>query len=178
MRGASCLLIAAAVLTLGVSVAGQTVRTSLEQTHFSAEDAGVKHPVPLPSQVVEILRRDELVRDVLENRNMTPDNLPASWFSASEITLGSLGEKDLIVAAEGPLVGGNVDTYWVFIRKDKGYVLVLTIPTHDLIVKSSRFGGYRNLEVLAATASTVTTVYLRFDGRQYREYSAKTEDIK
>ncbi len=35
---------------------------SSEQTHFSAEEAGVHNPVPLPDDVLAILKEDEGVR--------------------------------------------------------------------------------------------------------------------
>ena len=112
MRGISCLLVAGAVLNFGcVPVAGQTTRPNQEQTEFSAEDEGVKHPVPLPGEVLAILQRDDLVKNELKYDEKAPGKLPATWFSASEITLGSSGENDLIIAAEGPLVGANVDNF-------------------------------------------------------------------
>ncbi len=172
-------LIAGTVLILGsVSVEGQTAQPNQEQTHFSAEDEGAKHPVPLPSEVLAILRRDAFVKDELEGDDIAPERLPTAWFSASEITLGGRGEKDLIVVAEGLLRGANVDTFWVFVHRDQGYALVLTVPAFDIIVKSSRTNGYRNIEASAATAVTVTTASFRFDGHRYVRASVKTEDIK
>jgi hypothetical protein len=174
-----------------LSIQGQTARPNQEQTEFSAEDPGVqeqtefsaedpgvKHPVPLPSEVLAILQRDDLVKNELKFDEKAPPQLPAGRFSASEITLGSSGEKDLIIAAEGPLVGANVNTFWVFVQSEHHYTLALTIPAHDLIVEGARTNGYRNLEAMAATAESVTTVSFRFDGHQYKEYSAKMEDIK
>jgi hypothetical protein len=179
MRRNSRLLIVGAVLIFGgVSIESQKTKSNQEQTHFSAEDAGVSFPVPIPDEALAILRRDDRVENELAYAAIAPEKLPRSWFSASEIALGSPGEKDLIVVAEGPLLGANVDTFWVFVNSGKGYLLVLTIPAHDLIVKRSRTNGYRNLEAMAATAITVTTASFRFDGHQYREYSEKTEDIK
>ncbi|MGP8185302.1 MAG: hypothetical protein ACLQKY_04465 [Terracidiphilus sp.] len=179
VRGIWYLLIAGAVLVLGrVPVEGQKTTPHREQTDFSAEDEGVKQSVSIPDSVLAILRQDKFVRDVLENENVAPDKLPASWLSAAEVQLGGLGEKDLIVEGEGPLRGANVITFWVFVRNSQEYVLALTIPAHDLIVKKSRFNDYRNIETLGATAVTVTTVFFRFDGHRYRQHAARTEDIK
>jgi len=177
MRWNSCLLIAGAVLGFGcIVIQGQ--RPQQEQTHFSAEDEAVKHPVTVPDEVLGILRRDRLVQNVLKGESIAPEKLLTTWFSASEITLGGPGEKDLIVEAEELLRGANIDTFWVFIDTDHGYELALTIPVHDLIVKSARTNGYRDLEALAATAVTVTTASFRFDGHEYKLFSSKTEDIK
>jgi hypothetical protein len=161
-----------------VPAEGQTTPRHQVQTHFSAEDESVNRPVPVPEAVMAILRQDKFVRDEMENENLAPNGLPASWFSAGEVHLGGQSAKDLIVEGVGPLRGANVITYWVFISKGQEYLLALSVPTHDLIVKTSRSSGYRNLESLRATAVTVTTVSFRFDGKQYREYSAKTENIK
>jgi hypothetical protein len=52
------------------------------------------------------------------------------------------------------------------------------IPAHDLIVTQTRFNGYRNLEAYGMTCCTITTTRVRFDGREYKLYFSKTEDIK
>ena len=179
MKCNSCLF---AVLTMlavvGASAKVQSARPAQEQTHFNAGDPGVEHPAPIPGEVLAILGRDDHVKHALNYQGITPENLPASWFSASEIALGSSREKDLIVAAEGPLIGANVDTFWVFIHRGRDYSLVLTIPALGLTVKNSRTNGYRDLEAGAATAVTITTASFRFDGQQYKLFSAKTEKIR
>ncbi len=172
------LIFGAALAFCCVLVHGQTPQSNREQTHFCAEDTGVKHPVPIPNDVLAILRRDDRVKNELEYAGIAPENLPRSWFSASEIALGTSREKDLIIAAEGPLVGANVNTFWVFIDHGKSYELTLTLPAHDLTVNNTRTNGYRDLEAMGATAVKVTTTSYRFDGRQYTLYSSKTEDIK
>lgn len=82
-----------------------------EQTHFSAEDETVNHPVAIPAGVLAILARDELVHAALGDQKISPADIPPSWFSAAEIQLGNKDERDLIVAAEGPLVGGNISAF-------------------------------------------------------------------
>jgi hypothetical protein len=157
---------------------GQSRATHREQTDFSAEDEGVKHPVVIPEPVLAILCNDERVRNELKYEKITPDHLPTSWFSAAEVHLSKPSERDLIVVAQGPLMGANVDVFWVFTRGGATYALALTIPAHDLIVEKSRSNGYRDLESMGATAATVTTVSFHYDGDHYREYSEKTEDMK
>jgi hypothetical protein len=66
-----------------------------EQTHFSAEEEGVQKPVPLPQDVLAILGKDDVVRGQLENANLSPQNIPQSWFSASEIHLSDHRKPDL-----------------------------------------------------------------------------------
>jgi hypothetical protein len=160
------------------SVLSQSAPEQKEQTHFSAEDESVSHPVAIPADVLALLAKDEMVRNVLEAEKISPANLPASWFSAAQIQLGGRGEKDLIVASKGPIVGGNISPFWVFIPDRRGYKLALSISVHDMIVKRKRSHGYRSLELDAMTSSTITTAQFRFNGNEYRESTEKTTDIK
>jgi hypothetical protein len=148
------------------------------QTHFSAEDEHVNHPVAIPAEVLALLAKDELVHDVLEDQKIAPADLPASWFSAAEIQLGGKGERDYIIASQGPLLGANIDPFWVIIHGPQGFKLALSTSTHDLIAKRTRSHGYWDLELDAMTASTITTARFRFDGSEYKEFREKTTDIK
>ena len=102
------------------------------QLHFSAEDARVEKSVPIPDDVLAILREDEIVRIALANESISPKTTPLSWFSASAVHLSTDKNVDLIVVGEGSLHGSNVTTFWVFCTTASGYKLVLTAPAHDL----------------------------------------------
>lgn len=148
------------------------------QTQFSAEEAGVKQPVAIPGDVMAILRQDENVRNILESKNILPENLPSSWFSASAIHLSSTSRTDLVVVGESPLAGANVVTFWVFCATAHGYRLVLTAPAHDLEVTSTRWKGYRDIELISLTAVQISRVICRFDGKRYRAYKSTSEPIQ
>ncbi len=169
---------AAGLALTASSATGQGVRQQREQTHFSAEDAGVQHPVKIPAEVMAILRNDERVRITLESENLKPEALPESWFSVAEVHLGPPPEVDYVVAAEGPLIGANVSPFWVFVPRADGCRLALFVSPHDLEVGRTRTNGYRELTTYGATASTVTTMHFHFDGNGYKESSEKTEEIK
>lgn len=171
-------IVASVLVSAGAVTVGQTAPRSVEQRHFSAEDEGVKHPTAIPDEVLAILAKDDMVRDQLEHESIAMVLPPQSWFSASQIHLHETGENDLIVVAEGPLVGANVDTFWVFIHTSQGFKLALTIPAHDLAVLSRRSHGYRNIAASAENCCTITNAYFRFNGKEYERYSSKTEDIK
>jgi hypothetical protein len=158
--------------------AGKSPHHSIVQTQFSAEDEGVKSPVTIPPEVMAILGEDDMVKEQMKNEKSRPAELPQSWFSASKIRLAPTTADGLIVQATGPLVGGNVVVFWVFIQSQNGWRLALMIPAHNLIVTQTRFNRYRNLEADAMTCCTITTARFRFDGREYRRYFSKTEDIK
>lgn len=170
--------LSAALILCGILCAGQCSNGTKEQTQFSAEDDGVKQPVTVPNEVLRILSNDERVRSELENEKITADKLLPSWFSTTQIALGSRGSTDLLVMGEGPLRGANVITFWVFVQTNSEYKLALMTRAHDVDAQRKRTHGYRNLEASAETCCTITTVEFRFDGNQYKESSEKTEDIK
>jgi hypothetical protein len=149
---------------------------SREQTEFSAEDTGVKNPVPVPDSIMALLVNE--VRGAMETAEPPVTKPPASWFSASEVSLGPRDLKDLIVVGEPPLSGGNTQTFRVFRKMGSGYELVLTAPAHDLEVKHHRSKGYRDIEMSAETATTFHSVLFRFDGKRYMVHREKTEPIK
>ena len=176
--GRSAFLLLVPLAFCGLATAQPKHPHSSEQTHFSAEDAGVQKPVPIPADVLAILGRDDLVRNVLEDQELPGEKLPQSWFSASEIHLSSSSETDLVVVAEGPLAGGNVDVFWVFCATRQGHELVLMAPEHDLVVKRARWMGHREIELMSATAVQWSGVLLRWDGRKYAAYRTKSVPIK
>ena len=160
------------------TLAQTSLHRRITQTHFSAEDEGVKSPETLPSEVMQILGEDDRVKNQIENEEPRPAHAPQSWFSASNIQLGPAKTNDLIVQAAGPLVGANVVVFWIFIHQHDEWNLALMIPAHDLIVTPTHFNGYRNIETDGMTCCTITTVRFRFDGREYKRYFSKVEDIK
>ena len=178
MKSGWAVLILIVLVISGRACAQKPPRQEPEQTHFSAEDESVKNPIAIPDDVLALLRQDKMVRSSLEYEGIPPEKLPLSWFSASAIHLSGPGEPDLIVAAEGPLMGANVENFWVFRHTDHGYDLVLNAPAHDLIVVRTVWNKLREIEVLGATAASVHTVRLRFDGRRYVLYRDKWEDIR
>ena len=168
----------------GVSITGFAQSTGRQQRsisvqeNFSAEEEGVKKPVPLPVDVLKILAQDERVRRQMEKEDPKPAEVPGSWFSASEIRLGPSKESDLIVQATGPLVGANIVVFWVFIRAGDRWKMALMVPAHDLRVMRKHNDEYRNIEASGETCCTITMGRFRFDGSHYQKYFEKTEDIK
>src|SRR5579862_5113515 len=167
LHRASIFAIAIAVALPASAQAGKSPHQAIVQTHFSAEDEGVRSPVTIPPEVMVILGEDDMVKDQMQNEEPRPAGLPQSWFSASKVRLGPTPADGLVVQATGPLVGGNVVVFWVFFQSHDRWKLALMIPAHDLIVTQTRFNGYRNLEADAMTCCTITTARFRLDGREY-----------
>jgi hypothetical protein len=97
---------------------------------------------------------------------------------ASGVHLAGTDENDIVVVAAGLLSGANVTTFWVLRPVDRGYELLLTAPAHDLVIKRTRSKGYKNIELLSATAVEVSTVSLRFDGRRYQMQARSSKPIR
>ena len=166
------------LITCNAGTASGKAAQASEQRHFSAEEDGVKKPVPIPKAVLATLKRDEHICNVLEYENISAEKIPASWFSASAIHLNRPDQLDLVVMGVGPLRGANVITFWVFAATASGYELVLMAPAHDLTVKNTRWKGYREIELVSMTAVEMSTVLVRFDGERYKEYKARSEHIR
>lgn len=131
----------------------------------------------MPTDVMATLRRDDYVSRILESEGILPDNLPEAWFSASAIHLTSATTPDLIIMATGRLAGSNVRTFWLFRSTANAFDLVLTAPAHDVYVKTTRSKGYRDIEMLAASATHFYSVYFKFDGNHYVATKRKDEPL-
>jgi hypothetical protein len=161
----------------GVGAMSQDKASPSEQRQFSAEDESVKQPISIPPDAWSILKKDSNVLEVLAGQNLQADQLPVSWFAASEVHLDGPNERDLVVIGKGMLQGANATTFWIFVRRPQGLKLVLTLPAHDLSIEPSRTNGYRNIQATMMTAGRVSTAALRFDGEEYRVRSDSTKSI-
>jgi hypothetical protein len=163
------LVLMAVLISCSAAIAQRKASHPSEQTHFSAEDSGVHNPVPLPDDVLAILKEDEGVRNMLESDNIPADKIPLSWFAASVIHLHAPEEKDMVVEAQDELRGANTNRFWIFRPTARGYELILDTMGHDLLVKKKRSKGYRDIELLAVIALKPVSVLYRFDGKQYTD---------
>jgi hypothetical protein len=140
---------------------------SSSQIHFSAEDAAVKQPVPLPADVLKLLAADEVVRDTIKAEGLGTKKPPSSWFSTSVVNLSPDNGRHLLVMAIGPLRGANVTHFWIFQTTSRGYRLVLNAPAHDVIVKNTTSFGLRDIELVSMSAVTLSRAVCRFNGKHY-----------
>lgn len=149
---------------------GQDQIVPREQSHFSAEDESVKRPSSLRRDVLSRLASDQYVAETLKQENLTADQLPTSWFLASEVHLQDAAKSDLVVMGTGPLLGANVTTFWVFGDTTHNLKMLLKATAHDLAIKPDRWKDYRNIEIDSITADRVSTVRFRFNGSVYTPY--------
>jgi hypothetical protein len=136
----------------------------------------IEHPVSLPEDVLQILRQDKDNQRSLED-NQTPNEMPASWFVASQISLNNDSQPDLIVMGVGPLRGANITPFWVFNNSLKGYKLVLMTATHSLTILDARTKGHRQIKTAAMTAVDVHINVYKFNGREYQVQHSLREPI-
>ena len=149
-----------------------------EQTVFSAEDERVKRPVAIPKDVKALLSRDKVVQAQLENENISAEELPSSWFSASEIRLGKGKKPDVIIVANNPVAGANTTFFWIFRNVGTSHDLILTAQGHSLIVKNTRWNGHPEIELVSVTQQQSNSDLYRFDGDHYTRYKAASEKIQ
>jgi hypothetical protein len=148
-----------------------------DQRLFSAEESAVKHPISIPEDVKMMLSHNVGVRNLLENKNIGTEELPASWFSAATVHLNDSPEQYLMVMAVGDLRGTNVTTFWVFQPSDKGYRLILTATAHTMNIRAVLWKGLREIEFFSNTAVEVSKGLYRYDGIQYALYKSTSEKI-
>ncbi len=145
-----------------------------EQVHFSAGDENVARPIHLPDEIVEILKNDGAVRQVLESEHLSAGHLPMSWFVASEVHLGGPKEKDIVVVGMGKLKRAGLTTFWVFRPWYPGYEVLLSATEHDLIVTDELWKKYRIIKTSAVTATSIRSASYRFEGGQYKMFKDST----
>jgi hypothetical protein len=89
-----------------------TMATQREQTIFGIESE-IERPVPVPKQVLDILRKDTVVSKCVKQEGLI-DASP-SMFVASYVHLHSGRQVDLVVMSkDGCLDGANIGPIWVF----------------------------------------------------------------
>jgi hypothetical protein len=142
-----------------------------EQLSFSVEEKP-KRPVMVPKDVMQILRRDE------RNRRIAQGNLPKSWFVASELHLNDDDLPDLIVMAANPrLAGANIGPFWVFRNTSQGHQLILSESALVLDVLNTRTNRYRDIRLIALTATEKSTVTYKFNGSAYQPHRSSQVPI-
>ena len=156
-----------------------------EQSRFGIEE-GVKRPVRLPASVLKILSHDERIALCLRHGNAAPEQVPDSWFLASEVHLSDAGGVDLVVQARPQrdrnldnscLFGANIGPFWVFRHTLRDYQLALETDVLGLQILKSKTNGYRDIECIQATAAKRITVYFRFDGSRYQPGPSRVKSI-
>ena len=139
-----------------------------EQTVFGAEDEHWFRQVPVPEEVLRILR---------EVNQSSADEFPADSLLASEIHLRDAQEADLILMGIHILRLPHAALFWIFRKTRDRFELILSTGGDMLTVLDAKSNGYRRIRVENNTASTTTTAIYSFNGREYRLSKKETKPI-
>jgi hypothetical protein len=163
-------LLLSVILSFGNNADTQTVRQPLqhEQSEFGAEDENWERPVPVPEDILLVLRTVN---------HATTDEMPAKWLLASEIRLHGPEEKDMILMGIGDLRLPHAVLFWIFRQTAQGHELILSTGGDGLTVLNVKANGYRKIRIHNNTASATTAVTYQFDGHKYVQSKEKTEPI-
>ncbi|GEM_PF-3263704 len=161
-----------------------------EQLRFAIETQAVpvQQPIKLSKTALQTLSKNESVRSCLENEELSPEELPASWFFASEIHLdGPKGIYLIVLPGDGPtdtppgevrsgacLLGASTGGFWVLHKTGATFEVVLSEWAQSLDVLSTRSHGLRDIRVRSSSLNGIYIRDYRFDGKHYhliRKYS-------
>lgn len=183
-------LLISCLISTSVDLTSREKGEQKEQSSFSVEQdiVPIEKPSHLPQEALQVLAEEAGVASCLENEGLSSDKLPSSWFIVSEIHLDGPNEVDLAVlpnlASEpqhhpGPaacFLGANTGQFWIIRKTPSGYRLVLSLFTHGLTVLGSRSNLLRDIEAVTISLHGATTSLFKFNGKQYKLYSEKTEN--
>lgn len=164
----------------------------LEQTSFGAEAAPgqvlIRKPIKIPDKALQLLR-DTLSRGALnciKSEGLEAEQVPASWFAASEIHLDGANDVALVIEpaelppAEGSnrcILGAHAVPFWVLGNTHGRYRLLLATDADGLEILDSRTNGYRDVHTFNLTATSETILLFKFYVAQY-QLSDKTASGK
>jgi hypothetical protein len=177
LRGSLILLLAFGLTAIRVTAQQFQQTFSRLPTSFSAEDDKFPNAVPLPGCVRHLLASDERVVNVLKYEHLSPAQLPADWFTASERDLEQGNEKYLVVMGSSMMRGANVNPFWIFRRSENSCDLLLTVAAHHLEVLKAKTNGLPDIKLAALTAIRYFENEYRFDGNNYRAAKRTSQPI-
>jgi hypothetical protein len=171
------------VITGDMNVAQDKKGSQQEQRFFPVENPDevyIRKPITVPDAAIQTLRSSDTGLRCLEEYDHKFD--PA-WVVGSEVHLEGSGETAIIVMPKLDLQlpldnscmrGAANNTYWVLLKGNKGYQLLLETMALGLEVEDSRHNGYLNIiTYVHLNVSETATVYYRFNGKRYQEYKRK-----
>ncbi len=155
------------------SQAPQHTPATREQTNFGAE-GDFEEPVSLPPNALQSLRSshnpDDLIRMCAQESGITVDQVPASWFVASEIRLTTTPSSGRVVRGEHAcLRGAHIAQFWILEKSNTGYRIVFRGRADGLTVLPTRSDGYRDvrLVIVPQAGAYVDRVNFRYRKGQY-----------
>lgn len=180
------LLLCRVGLLLLLSTAPATILTRAQQPSrvvhpfqrsFGMEDEKFENPVALPHCVRVLLSQDRDVRNVLDNPNPSPEELPADWFWASEIGRDQINRRLLMVMGVDRMLGANTTHFWVFRWSAKSCDLLFSWDALGLKVLKTKTNGLDDIETGAAKLYGSFRDTFKFNGQKYQQVERVVEQI-
>lgn len=176
-RGSLILLLALELTAFRATAQQPPEAFSHPPTSFSAEDDKFLHAVTLPECVRRSLASDERVANTLKYEHLSPEKLPADWFTASERDLGQSNGTYLVVMGASLMRGANINPFWIFRLSANFCDLLLEVGAHDLEVLNTKTNGLPDIKTVALTAVRYFENQYRFDGHSYQVVTRTSQPI-
>lgn len=134
----------------------------------------VVRPVHLPEDALYVMRQNKTVLRCLEGGH-SKDDIPGTWFIASEVHLTDSDKVGLVVmpgASESSpsgacLLNAHTMPFWILLKSGRAYTIVLEANVQELDVLSTMSHGHRDIETTATNLNATTECLYRFDGEKY-----------
>ncbi len=147
------------------------------RTFFYGEDK-LKNPVQIPNSVLRILKQDKWVQRCFIP-NAQPD-FSGDWFEATNINLNNDKFPDILVKGKKDgtnCLNGNADSFWVFIKKQNRYDLVLYVYTITVNIDKRKSKEFFNISTSRSTANATLLTTYTFNGKHYVERRKKWKSL-
>jgi hypothetical protein len=137
------------------------------QRRFSAEDAGVKNPAPLPDAAFVALANDDASK--VDGDDGAPMKPARDWYSAAKLSPPATGVELYMVEARPPLIGANVCRFWLVRYESHAHSarVIWSSATHDFGLRYRHGSGYPEIETFGASAVHVWEATFRYRGGKY-----------
>lgn len=152
-----------------------------QQTNFGVEEE-FDRPVALPAAALEALKASKLsagmLRDCAQNDGVDINQIPTSWFVASEVELSRGRSSGLVVRGEHRcFFGAHIIQFWVLSKSGETYRVVFTGKADGMEVLRHRTHGYRDLQLTIVTQAgrEINVVTFKYVDGEYRESDSRTE---
>jgi hypothetical protein len=170
------------------SIARATCVTSVCEAGLNSmqrQDFGVEDPMPnavtMPPSAIEAIRRSpesqESLRYCMQQERRSARDIPASWFSASQIDFTGSPQSGLVVRGNGCFLGAHITQFWVLAKTATGFRSMFTARADGITVLPTRTNGYRDLQLVfvMAAGNEIQRVTLQYRKGAYRVAGRKIE---
>lgn len=135
------------------------------QTVFNLEGQ-VQKEVPLPEQVLAVLKSDQIVDVCFRKKGGKPNE--AEWFAVSEIDLNGDRRKDLIIKAKDScLFGANQGPFWIFQNRIDGWQKIFSADGLQLAVLPKKTNSFKQIKISKAVSMKPASKIYIFKGGKY-----------